>query len=168
VAEYWKQIITINEYQKERFAQKILMTMFGNLRNKRICILGFAFKKNTGDIRESAAISVSKFMLEEHADVVVYDPQVKESDIHALGAPWTSIRSVASAAEGANRAHALVVLTEWDEFLHLKYDEFIHTMQRPAFIFDGRNILPHDKLSKLGYLVHAVGKQSDALDTTAR
>jgi len=158
VAEYWRQIVTINEYQKMRFAKKIVESMFGSVRNKRIALFGFAFKKNTGDIRESPAIEISRVLLEEGAKVVMYDPKVKLEEVHELGDPWKKIVMERDAYSAAYESHAVVVLTEWDEFKTLQWQRLFSLMVKPAFVFDGRNILNHEALHKLGFQVYGIGK----------
>jgi len=158
VAEYFRQVIKINEYQKTRFGQRILKQMFGTVRRKKILLLGFAFKKDTGDTRESPAIDVCRFLTEEGADLHVYDPKVLAKDIKDL---FPNVTPVMDPYEGARGSHALVLLTEWDEFKTFDYVRIFDSMQKPAFMFDGRNILDHALLKKLGYLVYAVGERSE-------
>jgi UDPglucose 6-dehydrogenase len=148
----------MNEYQKLRFAKQIVESMLGALRGKKIVLFGFAFKKNTGDIRESPAIDVARVLLDEGAVVVMCDPKVKLLDVHELGAPWTKITDERDPYAAAVDAHALVVLTEWDEFKTLDYPRILTTMSKPSFIFDGRNILDHDKLASYGFKVHGIGR----------
>lgn len=155
VAEYWRQVIKINDYQKERFSKLIVEKMFGNLKRKNICILGFAFKKDTGDIRESAAIDIAKFLLAEGANVVVYDPKVPEIEITKIS---ESIKCEKDPYAAALESHAVIILTEWDEFKTLDYEKIYKGMQKPAFLFDGRNILDHYKIRSMGYYVYGIGK----------
>eukprot|EP01120_Amphizonella_sp_Union-15-10_P007302 TRINITY_DN2448_c0_g1_i1.p1 TRINITY_DN2448_c0_g1~~TRINITY_DN2448_c0_g1_i1.p1 ORF type:complete len:462 (-),score=78.14 TRINITY_DN2448_c0_g1_i1:45-1430(-) len=154
VAEYWKQVIIMNNFQKERFAKNIQTTMFGNVKGKNICILGFAFKKDTGDIRESSAIHVCKFLVEEGAHLFVYDPKVLDTDITRIFPTASCNRDPYTAAL---HTHALVILTEWDEFRNLDYKRIFSRMKKPAFIFDGRNILDAEVLSEIGYKVCSIG-----------
>jgi len=158
VAEYWRQVISMNEHQKYRFSKKIYDTMNGTLAGKRIVLFGFAFKKNTEDIRESPAIDVARVLLEERAEVVVYDPKVHLQSIHALGEPFTRVIQAHDAYTATMRAHAIVVVTEWDEFIQLDYKRIFDQMVRPAYIFDGRNMLAHDDLQKLGFRVYSIGR----------
>lgn len=162
VAAYWEAVIDLNDWQKQRFAERIVQTLFNTVAEKRIAVLGFAFKKNTDDTRESPAISVVRDLLAEKAQVVVYDPQVAEARIlrEVLGPGSESDRlTVApSALQAAEGAHAVVILTEWDEFRTLDFAKLYATMPKPAFIFDGRNILPLEKLREIGFRVHAIGK----------
>ncbi len=166
VAAYWESVVRMNEWQKGRFTRKIVSTLFNTVSGKRIAVLGFAFKKDTNDTRESAAISVVRGLLEENATVVVYDPKVPEADIRrdVLGPDQTDGRLVvaASAQEAAAGAHGLAVLTEWDAFKALDFAAIHAGMHKPAFVFDGRNILPRAELERIGFRVFAIGKPAQA------
>ena len=167
VADYWEQVVTINTWQKTRFVRRMIDTMFNTIAGKRIAILGFAFKKDTNDTRESAAIDVCRALLMEKAQLAIYDPRVTPVAIiqelaHATGLDRSELEKrivcEASPYAAADGAHALAVLTEWDEFKHLDF-EFIHeSMKKPAFAFDGRNVLPHEAMRLIGFDVHAIGK----------
>lgn len=162
VAAYWESVVKMNDWQKGRFTRKIVSTLFNTVSGKRIAVLGFAFKKDTNDTRESAAISVVRGLLEENATVVVYDPKVPAAEIRrdVLGTDKTDDRLVVatSATEAAAGAHGLAVLTEWDEFKSLDFPTIYAGMHKPAFVFDGRNILPRAALEKIGFRVFAIGK----------
>jgi UDPglucose 6-dehydrogenase len=162
VAAYWESVIDLNDWQKQRFAKKIVEALFNSVAEKRIAVLGFAFKKDTNDTRESPAISLVRDLLAEKAHVVIYDPQVPEGQIirEVLGPGSTSERlTVApSAMQAADNAHAVVVVTEWDEFRTLDFEKLYTMMPKPAFIFDGRNILPLQKLRDLGFRVQGIGR----------
>ena len=162
VAAYWESVVKMNDWQKSRFTRRIVETLFNTVSGKRIAVLGFAFKKDTNDTRESAAIAVVRGLLEENATVVVYDPKVPADEIRrdVLGAGRTDERLVVvgSAGEAAEGAHAIAVLTEWDEFKTLDFAKIYGGMHKPAFAFDGRNILPRTELQKLGFRVFAIGK----------
>lgn len=162
VASYWDHVVKMNDYQKRRFSSRIVRTLFNTVADKRIAVLGFAFKKDTNDTRESAAINVVRDLLAEHANVVVYDPKVPAEEIvsDTLGKGNTNPRlTVAkSAVEACQGAHAIAVVTEWDEFKTLDYEKIFVSMPKPAFIFDGRNILDLAKLRAIGFRAHAIGK----------
>jgi UDPglucose 6-dehydrogenase len=163
VAEYWEQVITMNEYQKERFVQRLLDAMFNTISGKRIAILGFAFKKDTNDARESPAISICKRLLEEKGNLNLYDPQVsKESVLQILGLQESDVgdnlKFFDSAQEACLDTHAIAILTEWDEFKELDYQEIWNGMLRPAHIFDGRNLLDLEKLKEIGFRAFGIGK----------
>lgn len=161
VAAYWESVVKINDWQKSRFSGRIVRDLFNTVSGKHIGILGFAFKKDTNDTRETAAISVCRDLLAEGAKVYVYDPQVGEEQIRAdvLGTTENpNLIVVKSALEACNGAHAVAILTEWDEFKDLDFKQIHDAMLKPAFIFDGRNILPHAKLKEIGFRVFAIGK----------
>jgi UDPglucose 6-dehydrogenase len=167
VAAYWQQVIDMNEYQKKRFANKIIESLFNTVTDKRIAIFGFAFKKNTGDTRETPAISVCKTLLEEGAKLSIYDPKVEPSQImfdltspHVGDVALKESISIFSEPYGAVKdTHALVICTEWDEFAQLDYGRIYKTMMKPAYIFDGRKILDHEKLQQVGFHVQTIGKK---------
>lgn len=166
VAEYWQQVVHLNDWQKTRFARKIVQSLFNTVSGKRIAILGFAFKKDTNDTRESAAISVCRDLLLEQAHVAIYDPKVSFSQIREelvdagvspdmLDRQLTVVPDAVSAAKGA---HGLAVLTEWDEFKLIDWEAVYQSMFKPAFLFDGRNLLNHGELKAKGFQVFAIGK----------
>lgn len=169
VAEYWNQVLIMNDYQKERFADKIIHTLFNTITDKKICILGFAFKKDTGDTRESPAIYVTQRLMDEGSHPRIYDPKVEPSQmLFELKHPTicespervdklVSIHDDPYAA--ADGAHAIVVCTEWDEFNTLDFERIYATMEKPAFVFDGRMMLDHKALLRMGYQVHSIGKK---------
>lgn len=166
VSAYWESVVRMNDWQKNRFTRQIVSTLFNTVSGKRISVLGFAFKKDTNDTRESAAISVVRGLLAENATVVVYDPKVPADEIRrdVLGAGEDNPNLViaTSAEESAEGAHALAVLTEWDEFKTLDFAKIFTGMHKPAFVFDGRNILPRAALEKIGFRVFAIGKPASA------
>lgn len=175
VAHYWHQVVLMNDYQKKRFAQKMVRSMFNTVTGKKIAVLGFAFKKDTGDTRETASVFVMKDLLDEQAQLHVYDPQVKRDQMFvefdytcgvntetypAVEGMITTSPDPYSACDGA---HALAILTEWDEFKTLDYRRIYAAMAKPAFVFDGRNILDHAALRAIGFEVHAIGKPDPAV-----
>ena len=177
VAQYWEQVVVMNDYQKRRFSERIVRTMFNTVSDKKIAIWGFAFKKDTNDTRESAAIHVCRDLLEERARLVIYDPRVPESQIRSelemsfadsVGGLSdkhrklieTNVNVVGDAYSAASEAHAIAVLTEWDEFKTVDSLRIFDDMRQPAFIFDGRNILDREKLVKIGFEVHSIGRPS--------
>ena len=162
VSAYWESVVKMNDWQKERFASRVVSALYNSVADKKIAVLGFAFNKDTNDTRESAAIAVCRSLLGEQAKVVVYDPKVPASEIvhDVLGAGGANARlSVArSAYEAAAGAHAIVVVTEWDEFKTLDFAKIYDGMVKPAFVFDGRNILDLGKLRALGFRAQGIGK----------
>jgi len=160
-AAYWEAVVKMNDWQKSRFSARIVNDLFSTVTGKHIAILGFAFKKDTNDTRETAATAVCQNLLREGAKVVVYDPRVPEAQIRAdvLGSEKNpNLVVVKSALEACQGAHGVAVLTEWDEFKALDFKKIYEGMYKPAFLFDGRNILPHAKLKEIGFKVFAIGK----------
>jgi len=168
-ADYWNQVILMNDYQKKRFSEKMVHKMFNTVTGKKIAMLGFAFKKDTGDVRETPAMFVLRDLLEEQAKVFVYDPEVKREDMFSEMDYTCNVnhentpnldKSVITATdpyEACDGAHALCILTEWDEFKTYDYEKIYKSMAKPAFLFDGRNVLDHEKLRKIGFEVHSIG-----------
>jgi UDPglucose 6-dehydrogenase len=186
VAAYWRSVVDINEYQKDRFTKRIIRCLYNTLNNKKVAVLGFSYKKDTGDTRESAAISIIDALVAEGAKISIYDPQVKEEQI------WQDIASSRGARGDARQyvsvhkdvyaacdaAHAIIILTEWDEFSNkaivpakngaaangepkrerMDWARVAKTMDRPSFVFDGRNIVDAEALEQLGYRVECIGK----------
>ncbi|XP_065029070.1 UDP-glucose 6-dehydrogenase 5-like [Musa acuminata AAA Group] len=180
VANYWKQVIQINDYQKNRFVNRVVSSMFNTVSGKKIAVLGFAFKKDTGDTRETPAIDVCKGLLRDKATISIYDPQVTDDQIqrdlatnkfdwdhpvHLQPMSPTAVKQVSiawDAYEAAKGAHGVCILTEWDEFKELDYRRIYDDMQKPAFVFDGRNVVDPEKLRAIGFIVYAIGKPLDS------
>jgi UDPglucose 6-dehydrogenase len=159
VARYWESVVRMNEWQQTRFVRAMLASMFNTVAGKRIALFGFAFKANTGDTRESPAIMVTEQLLAEHAHVVVTDPKAIENareDTRHLAGMIAFEPDPYKAAEGA---HAIAVMTEWDVYRTLDYERIYASMEKPAFVFDGRNILDHERLFAIGFNVRAIGKR---------
>jgi UDPglucose 6-dehydrogenase len=161
VAEYWEQVIKMNDYQRKRFVSRIVKTLFNTVAGKKIAILGFAFKKDTDDTRESSAIYICRDLMEEQSEIHIYDPKVPAEEIYenlGVTADDPLVHVASSAEEACANAHAVAVVTEWDEFKDLDFQKIYDGMFKPAFLFDGRNILDLDALKKIGFDCHAVGK----------
>ena len=167
VANYWNQVIILNNHQRERFAKNILKSLYNTVAGKKICFLGWAFKKDTNDSRESAAIYVADLLLDEMAKIDVFDPKVLEkqifSDLNNLNTRRPeenkSLLTVKkSPYDACKDSHAISVLTEWDEFKEYDWKKIYKSMKKPAFIFDGRNILDKNKLEDIGFIYKGIGK----------
>jgi len=175
VAAYWESVVEMNNYQRERFARHMVRTMFNTVSGKRIALWGFAFKKDTNDTRESAAIYVCRDLLQEQATVAIYDPKVSAKQINAdlmnvfrqeNGEVHERDRQLIednviicdSALEAATQAHGVAVMTEWDEFQDITPAELYDVVFKPAFLFDGRNLLDHQAFIDQGFEVYAIGK----------
>jgi UDPglucose 6-dehydrogenase len=166
VANYWQAVIDMNEWQKERFSAKIVQTLFNTVRGKKIAIWGFAFKKDTNDTRESAAIYVCRDLIMEGANVAIYDPQVGPKQIYAdleyHGMEREMIEKhitfCDSCEEAAAEAHGVAVLTEWEEFKTVDFEGIYQNMFKPAFMFDGRNIIDASIVREVGFDFYSIGK----------
>lgn len=158
VADYWASVVRINEWQTDRFFQNILHELFNTLAGKTITMLGFAFKQDTGDTRDSPAIPLCEKLVGENARVRIHDPKALENARIELKNLKGDVSFVEDVYEAADGAHALALVTQWDEYRELDYEKIHQTMAEPAFIFDGRNHLDHDKLYKIGFNVFPLGK----------
>jgi len=168
VADYWEQVIIMNDHQKRRFAKNIIKTLYNTVSGKKIAFLGWAFKKDTNDTRESAAIYVADDLLSEQATVAVFDPKVEEDQIQ-FDLNYLESRSeidnakgvqvVTNAYDACSNAHAIAVLTEWDEFKTYDWQKIYDNMLKPAFVFDGRNILNKEALEKIGFIYQGIGSR---------
>lgn len=167
VADYWEQVIIMNDYQKRRFAENIVTTLYNTVSGKKIVFYGWAFKKDTNDTRESAAIYVADALLDEKAEIVIYDPKVPEKQIYAdldyLGtrSPEENrrlLKVVKDPIKAAEDAHAIAVLTEWDEFKTYDWKNIYEKMLKPAFVFDGRRLLNAKTMNAMGFEYYKIGQ----------
>lgn len=166
VADYWEQVVLMNDYQKQRFSDRIVTTLFNTVSGKKIAFLGWAFKKDTNDTRESAAIKVADNLLSEQANISVYDPKVVEERIYA-DLDYLNSRSPEENKsllkvskdpyEACKESHAIAILTEWDEFMNYNWESIYKSMQKPAFIFDGRGILDKNAMESIGFTYYKIG-----------
>ncbi len=179
VADYWLQVVKMNDYQKHRFAKNIIDTLFNTVSGKKIAFLGWAFKKDTNDTRETAAMYVADELLQDRAEIHVYDPKVTAEQVyadleylqtHRVGEyveqgeamRMDEIKQLVKVHEipydATEQAHAVAVLTEWDEFTDFNWQKIYGEMLKPAFLFDGRNIIDREELESVGFEVYSVGK----------
>jgi UDPglucose 6-dehydrogenase len=158
VAAYWEQVVSLNEYQQRRFVTNMISAMFNTVAGKRIALFGAAFKANTNDTRESPALRVCHALLEERAQVVISDPYALENARLDLGKAAEQVQFEIDPYAAAKGAHAIAVMTEWHQFAQLDYVRIFQSMMSPAFIFDGRNILDHNRLHGIGFNVYPIGK----------
>ncbi|NOX65189.1 MAG: nucleotide sugar dehydrogenase [Chlorobi bacterium] len=161
VAAYWEGVIKINEYQESRFVKRMLASMFNTLAGKKIALFGFAFKANTGDTRETPAYYIARQLLVERANLSITDPKAIPNAKIDLMDFVDNIKFTEDPYEAAKEADAIAVMTEWDLYKTLDYQKLFDSMRKPAFLFDGRNILDHNELMNIGFDVHAIGKSFD-------
>lgn len=175
-SEYWRSIVLINEHSKRRFVNRVVQAMFGNVRGKRIALFGFAFKKDTGDVRDTASADIVSWLLEERAIVGVYDPQVQEEDMRSEVRKSVERNSIdlidqknlhhhETSHDAARGAHAIIIGTEWDEFRgraghehDVNYGQLYSTMSKPAFLFDGRRVVNAQELRDIGFVAYVIGQ----------
>jgi UDPglucose 6-dehydrogenase len=166
VADYWEQVIIMNDHQKRRFSKNIVQTLYNTVSGKKITFLGWAFKKDTNDTRESAAIYVADDLINEQANIALFDPKVSQkqvlSDLDYLATREATdnekhIKSYSNPYDACANAHAIAVLTEWDEFKTYDWEKIYESMLKPAFVFDGRNLLDGDKLKSIGFVYQSIG-----------
>ena len=167
VANYWEQVIIMNDYQKKRFADKIINTLYNTVAEKKITFLGWAFKKDTNDTRETAAMYVANHLMDDLANIHAFDPKVSPGqmyeDLNYLGSRSEDenkalLNVEKDPYEATEGAHAIAILTEWDEFRDYDWQKIYDNMKKPAFIFDGRNILDAEKLNTIGFKLYQIGK----------
>ncbi|MCK4467469.1 MAG: nucleotide sugar dehydrogenase, partial [Desulfobacterales bacterium] len=158
VADYWDNVLRINDFQKDRFVVNMLTAMFNTLAGKKICLFGFAFKANTGDTRESPAIYVARRLIEEKAHLTITDPKALKNARIDLKGIDEKVSYIDDSYEAASGSHAIAIMTEWELYRDLDYEKIYKSMVKPAFIFDGRNIIDHKKLYEIGFNVYPIGK----------
>ncbi|GMH40128.1 hypothetical protein BSKO_08032 [Bryopsis sp. KO-2023] len=179
VSEYWRSVVAMNDYQKQRFVERVVSSMFNTVKGKRVAVFGFAFKKDTGDTRETPAIDVCRGLIDEGANLAIYDPKVTESqmfkDLSLSKFEWDipmsptkaneklqmSVTCTFDPYEAAKGAHAVCLMTEWDEFKTYDYKKIYDAMVKPAFLFDGRNLVNTEELREIGFVVFSIGKPLD-------
>ena len=168
VADYWEQVIIMNNHQRNRFASKIVKTLFNTVSGKKIAFLGWAFKKETNDTRESSAIYVADQLIGEQASISVYDPKVEpvqmQADLNYLKTRTEQenqnyLSVTQNPYDACKGAHAIAVLTEWDAFKAYNWNKIYASMEKPAFIFDGRRLLNSEELEQIGFKVYTIGGQ---------
>ncbi|MEK9751198.1 MAG: nucleotide sugar dehydrogenase [Flavobacteriaceae bacterium] len=167
VAAYWEQVVLMNDYQKRRFANHIIQTLYNTVSGKKITFYGWAFKKDTNDTRESAAIYVADALIEEKAEIYVYDPKVRKAqmltDLNRLGTRTEEdneryLKVLSDPYQAAEKAHAIAIMTEWDLFKSLDYEKIFTLMLKPAFVFDGRRIIDKAALDRIGFKTYKLGE----------
>jgi UDPglucose 6-dehydrogenase len=167
VADYWEQVIILNDHQKKRFAENIIKTLYNTVSGKKITVLGWAFKKDTNDTRESAAIYVTSDLILENASIHVFDPKVEKDqviedleylNVHSSDEIESFLTYEKDPYTACEKTHAIAILTEWDEFKTYDWQKIYDSMMKPAFIFDGRDILDVQKMKEIGFKIYSIGK----------
>lgn len=158
VARYWESVLEMNDFQEARFVRTMIREMFNTIVGKRIALFGFAFKADTSDTRESPAIYIARKLLEEKAQVVITDPKALDNARIDLAQFADSLEFIEDPYDAAQGAHAIAIMTEWSLYKSLDWAKIYDSMEKPAFIFDGRNILDHERLFNLGFNVYPLGR----------
>ncbi len=175
VANYWEAVIKMNEHQQDRLVRRVINRLFGTVQGKKIAIFGYAFKAHTGDTRESPATRLYNLLAEEGADVRVTDPKAFQnggsahfSGLATSGAPKYCLREPGlnvcyfeNPLECAVGAHAVIIATEWPEYIQLPWHTIKSSMERPAWIFDGRNLLDATRMRATGFHYASIGNSSE-------
>ena len=169
VANYWEQVMLMNNWQKHRISSLIIQKLFGTVSNKKILILGFSFKPDTNDTRESPAIEISKDLIENGAELLINDPVVSKMQIEMeLGlkefennnrniGKWQFIADINKSADNAD---AIVVVTEWEDYKNLNWRKLSDLLRKPSWIFDTRGIIPISLLKELSSYYWQIGSPS--------
>ena len=164
VAAYWEQILIINDHQRNRFSEKIIKCINTNKLEDKILLLGWAFKKNTNDSRESAAIYVCKNLLLNGIKIDIYDPRVDKNqiinDLNSLTGKIeiNNINIVKKPLKNIDKYNLIAIATEWDEFIDYDWNDIFNKIKKPAFIFDGRNLLNKDEIKMIGFNYYSLGR----------
>ena len=167
VSKYWQQVVELNDWQRERISKIIVNRLFSTISGKKIAILGFAFKANTNDTRESAAIDICKNLLEEGGNLRIYDPKVSIQQIEKdLNCPqnlkgknsdsgnWIFTKSI---EEASNDADGIIILTEWEEFKYINWEKISGLMRKPSWLFDTRLVSDTNEAASFGIHIWALG-----------
>ncbi len=167
VAQYWEQVLKINDWQQNRIYELVVKKLYGNLKGKKISFLGFSFKSNTNDTRESPAINIAKKLIQEGAILKINDPKVNESQIdkelnsfeinNQSTKKWQFYEDVNETFEGSS---AIIILTDWNEFKDIEWVEVIKKMIQPAWIFDTRSLINGEYVTNIGFKYWGVGNDN--------
>jgi UDPglucose 6-dehydrogenase len=154
VAAYWENVLSINEYQQKRFTCEIIKAC-NSLDGKKVCVFGCAFKADSDDIRESPALGIISQLLIERAHITISDPKALPNAAAHFG---KAVTYEIDPYRAAKNSHAVIMLTDWSVFKELDYAEIYQSMKKPAYIFDGRNIIDCRKCKEIGFEVYSIGK----------
>ena len=156
-AEYWMGVIKMNDHQQERIVSRLFKEMFNTLANKKIALLGFAFKADTGDTRETPAGTVARLLADEHVRLTITDPKALENAKKDL-ADLEGVSYELDEYKAVEEADAVVVMTDWRHYPTLDWQKIFDSMRKPALVFDTRNCLDGAKLKEIGFKVLNIGK----------
>ena len=177
VASFWESVVTLNTWHQHRISKLITKKLYGTLSGKKIAILGFAFKSDTNDTRESAAIQICKDLIEEGSALYIHDPKVNHQQISRdlnvketksdsqyklssnseIEGSWQSVQDLDEAFKNAD---AIVILTEWKEYSNLNWEKISQIMRQPSWIFDSRSITNPQKIINSGLNLWRIGDGS--------
>ena len=165
VANYWEQILIINKHQRDRFSKKIINLIKKENLKPKVLLLGWAFKKNTNDTRESAAIYVTNNLLNKNIEIDIYDPKVKQSqvdfDLSNINLDYNKslVNFIEEPFLNVSECNIIAIMTEWDEFKDYDWEKIYIKSNKPTYIFDGRNILEPEKIKKIGFNYIGLGRK---------
>jgi len=159
VATYFENIINMNHFQMQRFVDNVVRSMFNTVAGRKICIFGCAFKADTDDVRDSPAIPVAQTLIAEKAELVISDPKAMNNMKEVLGDP-KNVDFVADPYEAAKDSHAILIITEWPVFSTLDYQKLFDVMVKPAYLFDGRNMVNRTECFDIGFNMYSIGKEA--------
>ena len=171
VGDFWNSVVNLNKWHQHRISKLITSKLYGTLSGKKLVILGFAFKKNTNDTRESSAIQICKDLIEEGAILHIHDPKVDPEQISldlgmsssnnvknkigsTLDGSWFEAKNLDDVFQDADAA---IVLTEWDQYLDIDWGKTASKMRSPSWVFDARSILEPCEIINAGLLFWRVG-----------
>lgn len=165
VADYWEQVLIINKHQRDRFSKKIIDLVRNENLEPKVLVLGWAFKKDTNDTRESAAIYVANNLINNYIKIDVYDPKVNEKqvdfDLSYLNENYNKslIKFIKDPISNISDYNLIAIMTEWDEFKNYDWQYIYSKIKKPAFIFDGRNIIDMNQIKKIGFNYFGLGRK---------
>ena len=166
IANFWEEVVHMNLWHQHRISKLIVKKLLGTVIGKKICILGFAFKANTNDTRESASINICKDLIEEGAVLFINDPKVNslqiasdlgkrendklknikdQNELNKFEGEWCFAKNILCSADGAD---AIVVLTEWEEYSLIDWINISERMRKPSWVFDARSIISQKDVVK--------------------
>ena len=168
VADYWESVVALNTWQQHRISRLVVEKLFGSVTGKRLAIFGFAFKADTNDTRESPAIRICRDLLEEGAQLAIHDPKVSphqiaqdlqqdaklQSEALSGSGSWAEVAEVEDAVMGAD---AVLVLTEWQQYRELNWQDLACRMRKPAWVFDARSVADPEQVRAAGFSLWRVG-----------